>query len=136
MKALIALLFAITLVTPAYASDQPDAEPIHHFKLADLTSAADAKRIFIEKTAEMKSKTNLDAAALHEIHIITYTLEKSVEFFTQNLTGNQQAQAKALAIVVEDIHLSSENNQTDKTQQHLNQYFQLADKFIAALSEA
>lgn len=134
MRVLTVLLFALTFCTTAHASDMPDAEPVHHFKLADLTSMADAKKVFIETTTEIKGKQKLDAEELHEIHIITYSLEKSVEFFTQNLTGDKQELAEEIAVLVEKIHLNSETNRTEETREYLKAYFELADQFIAEFS--
>ena len=58
-------------------------------------------------------------------------LEKSVSYFVKNLIGERQSFAKEIAVVVEDIHISSENNLPKKTKVHLNKYFNLADKFIS-----
>ncbi|GAA5441900.1 hypothetical protein Misp06_00061 [Microbulbifer sp. NBRC 101763] len=131
MRILIALLFAVTFATTAQASDASGEKPIQHLKVADVTSMKDAKKIFIEKTAEIKGKQKLDAAELHQIHAITYTLEKSVEFFAENLKGEKQELAKEIAVVVENIHLNSENNRVEKTRKDLKEYFKLADKFAA-----
>ena len=91
---------------------------------------AEAKKIFLEKTFEISSKQKLDEAELQQIHIVTYTLEKSVEYFAENLTDEKQELVKEIAVVVENIHLNSENNRKKDTQQQLIKYFELANKFI------
>lgn len=126
----ITLSLFTTAFTPAsYASE----EPIQHLKLADVSSYEDAKQIFLNTTADIKSKQKLDAAELQEIHIITYSLEKSVAYFVEHLNGAQQDAAKALAEIVEEVHLDSENNRTAETKAHLESFFEMADRFAKGL---
>lgn len=106
---------------------------VKHVEAKEVTSAAEAKKTFIEKTAEIQSKKTLDANELHDIHMITYTLEQAVAYYTKNLTGERQSQAKEIAVVVEEIHIASENNRKESVQQHLSKYFVLAEKFAAGL---
>lgn len=131
MKKLFLLLFAFVFASHVLAGGDSEEKPIQHLILADVASMEDAKQIFIEKTSEIKSKKKLDELELQQIHVITYSLEKSVAYFAQNLKGDRQDLAKEIAIVVEDIHLDSENNHQDKTKEHLNKYFDLAEKFIS-----
>ena len=56
---------------------------------------------------------------------ITHYLEKTVAFFAKNLSGVRQATAQEMAVVVEEVHLSSENNRKDETKAVLDQYFAL-----------
>ena len=72
-------------------------------------------------TEQLLAKTNLDALELHEIHMITYSLEKAVVFFAENLSGARQVTAQDMAVVVEEVHLSSENNRKDATKVALDQ---------------
>lgn len=130
MKKLLLLLFSLVFTLHVLASDESKEEPVQHLKIADVVSMEEARKIFIEKTSEIKSKKKLDEAELQQIHVITYSLEKSVAYFAQNLTGYRQELAKEIALVVEDIHLDSENNRQEKTKKHLNKYFELADKFM------
>ena len=80
-------------------------------------------------TEQLLAKTNLDALELHEIHMITYSLEKAVAFFAENLSGARQVTAQEMAVVVEEVHLSSENNRKDATKVALDQYFALFKSF-------
>jgi hypothetical protein len=66
---------------------------------------------------QLRTKTTLDALELHEIHIITYSLEKAVAFFAENLSGARQETAKEMALVVEEVHLNSENNRKQASKQ-------------------
>ena len=85
---------------------------------------------FLEKILEIRNMKNIHLEEASKIHIITYTLEKSVAYFAENLTGEKQSLAKEMAVVVEDIHLSSENNLLEKLKEHLREYFDLVDEFI------
>ncbi len=131
MKKLVILIFSLAFAMHVMASDDSKEEPIQHLKIADVASMKDAKKIFIETTSEIKSKKKLDQLELQQIHIITYSLEKSVAYFAENLKGERQELAKEIAVVVEDIHISSENNRQEETETYLNKYFNLADKFIS-----
>ncbi len=135
-KSELIFVFGIILVISGCASTSIEAtgeskkKPTQHLIIADVTSMEDAEKIFVEKTAEIKRKTKLDVAELQEIHIITYTLEKSVAYLADNLTGEGQKLAKEIAVVVEDIHINAEGNLKEKTQSNLNRYFKLTDKLI------
>jgi flagellar biosynthesis component FlhA len=131
MKNFLLLFFALTFALQVLASDESEEKPVQHLKVADVGSMEDARRIFIEKTSEIKSKKKLDPVELEQIHIITYSLEKSVAYFAENLEGHRQELAKEIAVVVEDIHLDSENKRQEKIRNHLNRYFDLAERFIA-----
>ena len=131
MKKLALLFLMLPLALNVQASDDTKEKPVQHLKIGEVTSMEKAKAIFIEKTAEIKSKKTLNPVELHEIHFITYSLEKSVAYYAKHLTGKKQQLAKELAVVVEDIHINSEDNRREKTQKHLAKYFKLADKFIA-----
>ena len=80
-------------------------------------------------TEQLRAKTNLDALELHEIHMITYSLEKAVAFLAENLSGSRQVTAQEMAVVVEEVHLSSENNRKEDTKAALDQYFALLEAF-------
>lgn len=133
MKRIALLLITLTLTSSVMASDDYTEESVKHMVVADVTSLEQAKKIFIETTADIESKTKLDATELHEIHIITYSLEKSVAYFAEHLKADKQALAKEIAIVVEDIHISSENNRKDQAQANLQKYFKLAEQFISGV---
>ena len=67
---LFATMIAILFSAQAFAKEAP----VQHKIVADMTSIDEAKEVFKETTAEIKSKTKLDAAELHDIHMITYSL--------------------------------------------------------------
>ena len=125
---------AITLLVCLFSSSiQASEEPVKHLDLPDVTSKQEAVKVFNETTAQLKQKTKLDSAAMNDIHIITYSLEKAVAYFSENMVGEQQANAKQMAELVEEIHLGSENNRVEETSQSLDKYFKLADTFAAEL---
>ncbi len=125
-----ALASATVFSTQTLAGDE---KPVQHLKVADITNYAEAQSVFNETTAELKTKTDLNAKSMHEIHMITYSLEKAVAYFADNLKGEQQASAAHIAEVVELVHLGSENNRAEETAVYLEEYFKLADAFSKTL---
>ena len=110
-------------------SNERDEKPIQHLKLEDIASESSAVEVMQSTTEQLQSRTNLDTLELHEIHMITYSLEKAVAFFAINLSGTRQVTAQEMAVVVEEIHLSSENNRKEDTKAALDQYFALFESF-------
>jgi hypothetical protein len=110
-------------------NSEQDEKPIQHLKLEDIATESSAVEVMQSTTEQLRAKTTLDALELHEIHMITYSLEKAVAFFAENLRGARQVTAQEMAIVVEEVHLSSENNRKDATKAALDQYFALFDSF-------
>ena len=94
-----------------------------------MTTESSAAEVMKSTTEQLRAKTNLDALELHEIHMITYSLEKAVAFFAENLSGSRQVTAQEMAVVVEGVHLSSENNRKEDTKAALDQYFALFESF-------
>lgn len=131
MNKLMLLLFALAFTSPILASGVSKEEPVKHMKIADITSMEEARESFISKTFDIRKMKKLDESELSQIHIITYSLEKSIAYFVVNLKKERQILAKEMAVVIEDIHINSENNRKEKTQQLLVNYFKLADKFIS-----
>jgi hypothetical protein len=130
MKQLALLVFTMLFSLSVLAADESKEKPTQHLQIADVTSMEEAKAIFIDKTVEIRNKKPLNLEAASQIHIITYTLEKSVAYFAENLEGEKQEQAKQIAVVVEDIHIASESNRLDDLQKDLDKYFDLVDKFL------
>ena len=110
-------------------NSEQDEKPIQHLKLEDIATESSAVEVMQSTTEQLRAKTNLDALELHEIHMITYSLEKAVAFFAENLSGARQVIAQEMAVVVEEVHLSSENNRKDATKAALEQYFALFESF-------
>lgn len=134
MKHLLLCTYALLISSLSFASGVHDEEkPIQHFKAAEVTNLQEAKNIFFETTDSIKQKKLLDENELHEIHIITYSLEKSVAYFSEHLTDKGQPLAHEIAVVVEDIHINSENNRQEKTREHLNKYFLLVEELTPLL---
>ncbi|MDX5375227.1 MAG: hypothetical protein LPK43_05525 [Gammaproteobacteria bacterium] len=131
MNRLAVLILSLAFSFPVMASDDSKEEPVQHLKIEEVTSLEDAKRIFAETTAEMRGKQKLDVTELQQIHVITYSLEKSVAYFVENTEGERHELAEEIAEVVEEIHLSSENNREEETKALLNKYFDMADRFAA-----
>ena len=83
----------------------------------------------METTSDLRGKSRFDTAELHEIHIITYSLEKAIAYFVENSEAEQKVQAGKMAEVVELIHIGSENGRAEETQEQLTAYLELADGF-------
>ena len=131
-RSIIALLvlFCFFVGSQAQASSE---KPVQHLKLEDVSDATTAKAVFIKDTETLRGKENLDGKALQEIHMITYSLEKSVAYYAENGAKDVKTQAKIIADVVEALHLSSENNRKEASEEHLMRYLQLADKFLLSI---
>ena len=71
-------------------SNEQDEKPIQHLKLEDIATESSAVEVMKSTTEQLRAKTNLDALELHEIHMITYSSEKAVAFFAENLCGPRQ----------------------------------------------
>lgn len=130
MKSLVVFVLGMVFVVTAQAGSPSGEKPVQHLKVADLTSMEEAKSVFLDKTIEIATKQTLDSAELQQIHVITYTLEKSVAYFAEQLSGAPQVLAQEIAVVVENIHIHSENNRKADTQEQLRQYFEQAQNFI------
>lgn len=110
-------------------SNEQAEKPIQHLQLEDIATKSKAVEVMKATTEQLRSKSRLDALELHEIHMITYSLEKAVAFFAENLSGARQETAQEMAVVVEEIHLNSENNRKEATKAALAQYFILFESF-------
>jgi hypothetical protein len=130
MKRLALTVLALVFSLSVAAADGPDEKPIQHLNVPAVSSMQEAKEIFIDKTVDIRRKRPVSLETSAQIHVITYTLEKSVAYFADNLTGEKQDLAKELAVVVEEIHLSSERNRLAELEGHLDQYFSLVDRFL------
>ena len=75
-------------------------KPIQHLKLEDIVTESKAVEVMKATTEQLRSKTTLDALELHEIHMITYSLEKALAFFAKNLSEARQETAQEMALVV------------------------------------
>tara|TARA_B100000900_G_C19936740_1_gene455881 strand:+ start:100 stop:465 length:366 start_codon:yes stop_codon:yes gene_type:complete len=114
---------------PAFATE----EVVQHMNLPDITSYEEAKAVFNQTTAELREKNKLDETELHDIHMITYSLEKAVAYFFTNMKEDQQVSAKEIAKLVELIHVSAENDRAAETEVYLQEYFKLATAYSEGL---
>lgn len=130
MKRLVPLLIALFFSLPTMATDTSKEKPTQHLKVPEITSMAVAKDVFLDTTARIRSMKQLNPDEAGQIHVITYSLEKSVAYFVDNLTGNKQVLARQMAVVVEDIHIASENNRPETLRKHLDKYAELVDQFL------
>ena len=129
MKCVSQVIFAVVLTVLYSGSVVGSKEAIKHVNLPDITSYREAKEVFNQTTTELRQKDKYDETELREIHLITYSLEKAIAYFLENMEHDQQASAKKLAELVELIHIGSENNRATETKVHLKAYFQIADTY-------
>jgi len=136
---LIIAASACLMATHAINADEKPGtaeKPIQHLKLPDITTEEQATAVMKATTLKLKAKKKLDATEMHEIHIITYSLEKAIAYFVENTKDDQQVTSKKMAVVVEEVHLSSENNRKEETRKALDHYFKLAKSFTKGMAEA
>ena len=126
MKTILSILLALIIVsTQSVLADGA----IKHVDLPDITTMEEAESVFATTTTQLKEKKLLNPQELHEIHMITYSLEKAIAYFVESLKDDQQAMAKEMAEIVELIHISSENNRSDETRANLERYFNQVETF-------
>ena len=116
-----------------HAHEGEGGERIKHLEVPDVSSFADAKKIFLERTAEITGKEKLDTEELHEIHMATYHLETAVAYYAENSEDAQKEAAEKLAVVVEEVHLSSEGFKPEEARKHIAEFARLAEAFSAGL---
>jgi hypothetical protein len=106
---------------------------IKHLEVPEVTNADDAKKVFLERTAEITGKKALDTQELHEIHMATYHLETAVAYYAENLKGKKKKAAEKIAVVVEEVHLSSEGFKPEEAKKHIAEFAKLAEAFSVGL---
>ena len=132
-----AYLIAISCMLSACSDQQSDhidehsahdhnEKPIQHLKLEDIYSLEEATSVFAKEVDFIIGKEELTAGTLHEIHMSTYSLEKAVAYFVENSETEEQDLAKQIAVIVEEIHLASENNRSEDTRSYIDQLEKLA----------
>lgn len=117
-----------------HADHEYEEKPIQHLNLKNILSVEEATTVFTKEVAFITGREELTAAALHEIHMSTYSLEKAVAYFVENSQGEEMSLAEQIAVVVEDIHLASEKNRADDIRGFINQLeklSQIAGSFIS-----
>jgi hypothetical protein len=113
---------------PSTAHSESDA-PIQHLQLEEITSAEEAATVFAKEVAFIQDQKELTPGAMHAIHMSTYSLEKAVAYYAENLEDVQQELAGEIAAVVEEIHLASENNRAEETEKHVRKLASLVEDF-------
>ena len=133
MKKLTLTLIACLLSFNVFSETNTAEKPVQHLIVENMASFSEAKKVFVEMTSDLKAKKVLDTNELHQIHMITYSLEKSLAFYAENLNGKAQKLAEDMAVVVEEVHLASENNRQESTKNSLREYFRLAEDFMPSI---
>ena len=89
---------------------------MQHLQLPDITTQSEAWDVLQATSKQLRNRHQLDASELNDIHMITYSLEKAIAYFATQSEPTLAKQAQAMAIVVEDLHLHSENNRKEASQ--------------------
>ena len=118
----------------AYVSHEQ--KPMQHLQLPDITTQSEAWDVLQATSKQLRNRHQLDASELNDIHMITYSLEKAIAYFATQSEPTLAKQAQAMAIVVEDLHLHSENNRKEASQAALNRYFKLYEPFLSEAKRA
>ena len=113
-----------------------EQKPVQHLQLPDITTQAEAWDVLQATSQQLRNRQKLDASELNDIHMITYSLEKAIAYFATQSEPTLAKQAQAMAIVVEDLHLHSENNRKEASQAALNRYFKLYEPFLSETTTA
>ncbi len=109
-----------------HSAHDHNEKPIQHLKLEDIYSLEEATAVFAKEVDFIVGKEELTPGVLHEIHMSTYSLEKAVAYFVENSETEEQDLAKQIAVIVEEIHLASENNRSEDTRSYIDQLEKLA----------
>ena len=133
VKSVLLAVFAIILTSFSSAPAFAIQDAVQHMHLPDLTSYEEAKKVFNQMTEELREKNKLDETELHEIHMITYSLEKAIAYFSVNMKDDQQVSAKEVAKLVELVHVSAENYRAAETEMYLQEYFEVANAYSEGL---
>lgn len=113
-----------------------EQKPVQHLQLPDITTQSEAWDVLQATSKQLRNRQQLDASELNDIHMITYSLEKAIAYFATQSEPTLAKQAQAIAIVVEDLHLHSENNRKEASQAALNRYFKLYEPFLSEAKRA
>ncbi len=113
-----------------------EQKPVQHLQLPDITTQSEAWDVLQATSQQLRNHQQLDARELNEIHMITYSLEKAIAYFATQSEPTLTKQAQAMAIVVEDLHLHSENYRKEASQAALNRYFKLYEPFLSEVKTA
>ena len=105
-------------------------KPVQHRKLPDIVTQSEAWDVLQTTSQRLRNQKQLNASELNEIHIITYSLEKAISYFATQSDSRIAQRAQAMATVVEDLHLNSENNRKEASQAASKNYFQLYEDFL------
>ena len=113
-----------------------EQKPVQHLQLPDIATQSKAWDVLQKTNEQLRTRQQLDTGELNEIHMITYSLEKAIAYFATESEPTLAKQAQAMAIVVEDLHLHSENNRKEASQAALNRYFKLYEPFLSEAKTA
>lgn len=122
-RSLVTLFVAVLVATTSafvLADDRPD-----HYQGKPAETLEQAMANFAEynqKLADILGKKELQAADMHKVHELTYTLENALEKIRDEL--------EELAETLEDIHVASEHANIADVKKHGTVYLETARKIV------
>lgn len=113
-----ALTASLLLSAPVFADDKPD-----HFKGEPSRTLAEAMSNFSEynrKLATLLAKDDLAPQDMHEIHVLTYTLENALQKIDDSVDQLEE--------MLEDVHKGSEHADPEKVKRQGKRYMDLSSE--------
>ncbi|MEE4249369.1 MAG: DUF6746 family protein [Alcanivoracaceae bacterium] len=110
------LTASLLLSAAAFADDKPD-----HFKGEPSRTLAEAMNNFSEynrKLEALLAKDDLAPQDMHEIHVLTYTLENALQKIDDSVDELEE--------MLEDVHKGSEHADPDKVKTQGKAYLELS----------
>lgn len=113
-----ALTASLLLSAPVFADDKPD-----HFKGEPSRTLTEAMSNFSEynrKLATLLAKDDLAPQDMHEIHVLTYTLENALQKIDDSVDQLEE--------MLEDVHKGSEHADPEKVKRQGKRYMDLSSE--------
>ena len=113
-----ALTASLLLSAPVFADDKPD-----HFKGEPSRTLTEAMSNFSEynrKLATLLAKDDLAPQDMHEIHVLTYTLENALQKIDDSVDQLEE--------MLEDVHKGSEHADPEKVKKQGKRYMDLSSE--------
>lgn len=114
----VLLTASLLLSTAAFADDKLD-----HFKGEPSRTLAEAMNNFSEynrKLAELIAKDNLAPQDMHDVHVLTYTLENALQKIDDSVDELEE--------LLEEVHKGSEHADPDKVKRQGKAYLKLSEE--------
>ena len=112
------LTASLLLSAPVFADDRPD-----HFKGEPSRTLSEAMSNFSEYNRRLEALLTKDELApqdMHEIHVLTYTLENALQKIDDSVDELEE--------LLEDVHKGSEHADPEKVKKQGKRYMELSNE--------